>query len=87
MRLDLKRLENETEAQYLWRIGNAKDKGLIDIGWDEIADIMNREFRADESEYRTEASYRKPYQQAKRFADAGVFCNGQLWCPFGTIEK
>jgi len=73
--LDLKRLENENEEQYLWRIGNAKDKGLIDIGWDEIADIMNREFRADESEYRTEASYRKPYQQAKRFADAGVFCN------------
>ena len=73
--MDLKRLENENEEQYLWRIGNAKDKGLIDIGWDEIADIMNREFRADESEYRTEASYRKPYQQAKRFADAGVFCN------------
>lgn len=75
MSLDLKRLETENEEQYLWRIGNAKDKGLIDIGWDEIADLMNREFRADESEYRTEASYRKPYQQAKRFADAGVFFN------------
>lgn len=73
--MDLKRLETENEEQYLWRIGNAKDKGLIDIGWDEIADLMNREFRADESEYRTEASYRKPYQQAKRFADAGVFFN------------
>lgn len=71
--LELSRLQNETEEQYLWRIGQAKDSGLLDIDWAAIADIMNREFRADESEYRTEAAYRKPYQQAKRFFDAGIF--------------
>lgn len=67
------RLENETEEQYLWRLGQAKDKGILDLNWPEIADIMNKEFREDESEYLSEAAYRKPYQQAKRFLENGVF--------------
>lgn len=67
------RLENENEEQFLWRIGKAKDDGLIDLDWSKIADIMNKEFRSDESEYRTEAAYRKPYQQAKRFYESRVF--------------
>jgi len=71
--LEFKRLNNESEEQFLWRIGQAKDNGLIDCDWSDIADIMNSEFRTDESEYRTEAAYRKPYQQAKRFFDAGIF--------------
>lgn len=69
----IKRLENENEEQFLWRIGQAKDSGTIDLDWTEIADIMNREFRDDESEYRNESAYRKPYQQAKRFFEANVF--------------
>ena len=68
-----KRLENENEEQFLWRIGQAKDSGAIDLDWSDIADIMNREFREDESEYRNESAYRKPYQQAKRFFEANVF--------------
>lgn len=43
------------------------------MSWDEIANIINKEFRADESEYRSEAAYRKPYQQAKRYFEANVF--------------
>lgn len=43
--------------------------------WEEISNIINREFRIDESEYRTEAAYRKSYSQAKRFFEAGVFKN------------
>lgn len=70
-----KRLENENEEQFLWRIGQAKDNGVVDFSWDEIADIMNKEFRDDVSEYRSEAAYRKPYQQAKRFYEAGTFKN------------
>lgn len=69
----IKKLENENEEQFLWRIGQAKDSGKIDLDWSEIADIMNREFRNDESEYRNESAYRKPYQQAKRFFEANVF--------------
>lgn len=68
-----KRRENENEEQYLWRIGEAKSSGEIDIDWGGIADLMNEQFRADDSEYRNESAYRKPYQQAKRFFDAGVF--------------
>lgn len=68
-----KKLDGENEEQFLWRIGQAKDSGVLDLDWTEIADIVNKEFREDESEYRTEAAYRKPYQQTKRFYEAGVF--------------
>lgn len=36
---------------------------------------MNKEFRNDESEYRTEAAYRKIYQYTKKMFEAGVFNN------------
>lgn len=72
---DLNRLENETEEAFIWRLGQAKDSGILDLSWDEIAAIINRTFRIDESEYRTEAAYRKCYSQAKRFYEAGVFNN------------
>lgn len=42
--------------------------------WNDIAALINKEFRGeDESMYRTEAAYRKPYQQSKRFYESGVF--------------
>lgn len=72
---DLHRLENENEENFIWRLGQAKDSGLLDMSWEEISNIINREFRSDESEYRTEAAYRKSYSQAKRFYEAGVFNN------------
>lgn len=68
-----KRLDNENEEHFLWRIGQAKDSGVVDLSWDEIAAIMNKEFKEDVSEYLSEAAYRKPYQQAKRFYEAGTF--------------
>lgn len=72
---DLHRLDNENEEQFIWRLGQAKDSGLVDMSWDELANIINQECRSDESEYRTEAAYRKVYSQAKRFYEAGVFNN------------
>ena len=69
----LNRKAGENEEQYLWRLGQAKDSGLIDLDWKEIADIMNREFREDESEYRSESAYRKLYQCAVKLFNAGVF--------------
>ncbi len=51
-----------------------KDSGQLDMSWEDLAAVINREFRGDnESEYRTEAAYRKPYQQTKRYYEAGVF--------------
>ena len=70
---DLHRLDNENEEQFIFRLGQAKDSGNLDMSWDEIANIINKEFRTDESEYRSEAAYRKPYQQAKRYFEANVF--------------
>ncbi len=70
---DLHRLENENEEQFIFRLGSAKDAGTLDMNWEEIAAIINSEFRSDESEYRSEAAYRKPYQQAKRYLDANAF--------------
>lgn len=68
-----KRLNGENEEQFLWRIGQAKDNGIINLDWVEIADIMNKEFREDETEYRDESAYRKVYQSAKRLYEAEVF--------------
>lgn len=66
-------LENETEAQFLCRIGQAKENGLLDMTWNDIADLMNSKFRKDETEYRTESAYRKAYSSAKKF-NMEVFC-------------
>lgn len=71
---NLHRLEKENEEQFIWRLGQMKDSGQLDMSWDELAAIINKEFRGDdESQYRTEAAYRKPYQQAKRYFESGVF--------------
>lgn len=71
--VDLKRHIDENEEQYIWRLGRLKDSGQIELSWEEIADIINKEFRTDESDYRCEAAYRKPYQQARKYYESGVF--------------
>ena len=70
--MNLRRLENENIEQYIWRLGTAKDTGIIDKSWDELADIINKEIGNENMPY-TSSAYRKPYQQAKKFFDAGVF--------------
>lgn len=70
---ETKPLEGQTELSYLWCIGQAKDSGVYDGTWDDIAYLMNFYYRADESEYRTSSAYRKPYEQAKKFYESGVF--------------
>lgn len=71
--LDINKKNEETELQYIWRICFAKDNGLLDKTWPEIADILNKNLRS-EDEYYTESAYRKKYQQAKMFYDE-VFAN------------
>lgn len=71
--IDLHKQKGENEEQFIWRLGREKDAGTLDLSWEEITDIINKEFRDDDSEYRNESAYRKPYQQAKRFYEAGVF--------------
>lgn len=69
---DTRRNPSENEEQYTWRLGQAKDNGLLDMDWEAITDLINKEFREDDREYK-ESAYRKPYSNAKRYFDAGVF--------------
>ena len=71
---DTKLKDGETEEQYIWRLGRAKDLGKIDLSWEDIAVLINQEFRDQDCQY-TSSAYRKAYQQAKRFFEAGVFGN------------
>lgn len=66
-------MQGENEEQFIWRLGQLKDSGMIDLDWNQLANIINKEFRSDESEYRNESAYRKPYQQAKRYYESDVF--------------
>lgn len=66
--LDLKKLESETEEQFLWRIGQLVDSGQIE-SWASINDIVNSELGIEEEKWRDESSFRKRYQAAKKFYD------------------
>lgn len=65
---ELKKLENETEEQYLWKIGQLVDSGKIE-SWASINDVVNKELGIDEEKMRDESSFRKRYQAAKKFYD------------------
>ena len=66
---DFKKLNNETEEQYLWKIGQLIDSGKIE-SWSSINDIVNKEILGDdETMWRTESAWRKKYQSAKKFYD------------------
>lgn len=70
----LERNKNETYEQYLWRLGELKTSGEVDLSWDDIADMMNKEFFGEDYEsYKGSCAYRKIYSGAKKFYEAGVF--------------
>lgn len=73
----LKRAPDESERQYLWRIGVLKDNGCIDMTWDELSDYINVECRDNEEEYRCESAYRKRYAEGKGwYAEVFSKCKG-----------
>lgn len=65
--MNLKREAHETEIQFGWRLYTYVKNGQLT--WQELADLMNRDCRTDESEYRTESAYRKPLQGAQKYYD------------------
>ena len=67
-------LKSENEEQFIWRLGQAKDSGELDMSWDEIANVINKELGNEDKPF-SEAAFRKPFQYAKRFYEAGVFNN------------
>lgn len=63
---ELKKLECETEEQYLWKVGQLIDSGRVG-SWVSINDIINEQLGIDEEKWRDESSFRKRYQAAKKF--------------------
>lgn len=59
--------DNETEIQFLWRLGQAKRSGVIDTTWEGIADMMNKEFPHADGRKFGESRYRKMFQAAEKF--------------------
>lgn len=70
--LDIHKLESENLEQYVWRLGQAKDSGELNMSWDELAVVINKEIGQEDMPY-TASAFRKPYQQARAYYEAGVF--------------
>ena len=64
--MNLHKLPDENERQYIWRLASAKDNGTLDLSWPELTEIFNAELRDDDCTY-NESAYRKPYQMAKAY--------------------
>lgn len=73
----LKKLSEENESQYIWRIGQAKDAGLITSTWAELAPRLNTELCIDETEWRGESAWRKKYRVMQQAYD-DVFSKSQF---------
>lgn len=70
--LELHKLKNENEEQYIWRLGSAKDSGMLNMSWEELAYVLNKELGYEDRPL-SEAAFRKPYQYAKKYLEAGCF--------------
>lgn len=68
---------DENESQYIWRIGQAKDAGLIDATWSELSPTLNRELDIDETDWRGESAWRKRYRVMQQAWD-DVFSKQQF---------
>jgi hypothetical protein len=55
--------------QYIWRIGQAKDLGVIDSTWTELTPRLNTELGIDETEWRGECAWRKKYRVMQQAYD------------------
>ena len=64
----LKRMSDESQDEYIYRICRNKDIGMYDITWQQVADILNHELELDY----TESKYRKEYQAMQRGIDMMV---------------
>lgn len=58
----LQKLPTENEAQYIYRIGQAKDNNLITDSWDIISPILNQQLGYDEEDWKGSSAWRKRYR-------------------------
>lgn len=64
----LNKLPEETEEQYLWRIGHYIGDGLID-SWKDVSDIVNSQLCDDEKKWKDCDTFRRQISTAKRYYD------------------
>ena len=72
----LKKLPEENEDQYIWKVGQAKDCGLIDATWEELTSRLNTELGIEETEWRGTSAFRKAYRWMQRAYDNVFRQNG-----------
>ena len=72
----LKKLPDENEDQYIWKVGQAKDAGLIDATWEELTPRLNTELGIEETEWRGSSAFRKAYRWMQRAYDNVFRQNG-----------
>lgn len=58
----LQKLPTENESQYIWKVGQAKDNGLIDSTWEELTPILNAQCGISEEDFRGSSAWRKRYR-------------------------
>ena len=63
--ITLKRLPGETETQFVYRLASAREDGILDMTWEDLARIFNQELGKNQCS----SAYRKPYQNAQRYRD------------------
>ena len=73
----LQKRMDENEAQYIWRIGQAKDSGLLDFTWEQLSPTLNTQLGIDETEWRGESAWRKRYRVMQQAWD-DVFSKQQF---------
>ena len=58
----LQKLPSENESQYICKVGQAKDSGLIDSTWEELTPILNTQCGISEEDFRGSSAWRKRYR-------------------------
>ena len=70
--INLTKGPDESALGYINRLGGYKDAGLIDMTWEELAEIFNRNLRQEDAGY-NESTYRKKYALLKQFREESEF--------------
>lgn len=73
----LQKLPTENESQYIWKVGQAKDNGLIDSTWEELTPILNTQCGISEEDFRGSSAWRKRYRVMQQAWD-DVFSQSQF---------
>ena len=64
----LVKYDYESNIEYIWRVCQAKDEGIIELDWELLTKRINRELYGENKDrWLGSSAYRKPYQGAKAF--------------------